>query len=74
MALPSDLSFANSLTRAQRLGFYERHKSFAVGMILALFFLPFVGLFTGGLFGVVAGVSLSILAYYLAPYVVQKFL
>jgi len=74
MVPPSDLSFADSLTSAQRMGFYERHKSLAVGMILALFFLPFVGLFAGGLFGVVAGVSLSILAYYLTPYVVQKFL
>lgn len=56
------------------MGFYERHKSLAVGMILAVFFLPFVGLLAGGLYGVVAGVIISILAYYLTPYVVQKFL
>jgi hypothetical protein len=71
---PSDLSFTDSLTSAQRSGFYERHKPLAVGMILAVFFLPFLGLFIGGLLGVVAGVIISILAYYLAPFVVQKLL
>ena len=73
MAPPADLSFAESLTSAQRAGFYERHKPLAVGMIIAVFFLPFVGLFAGGLLGVVAGVIISILAYYLAPFVVQRF-
>ena len=74
MTPPPDLSFVDSFTSAQRMGFYERHKSLAVGMILAVFFLPFVGLLAGGLYGVVAGVIISILAYYLTPYVVQKFL
>ncbi len=73
MALPSDLSFTDSLTSAQRTGFYEHHKPLAVGMILAVFFLPFVGLLAGGLFGVVAGVIISVLAYYLTPYAVLKF-
>lgn len=73
MALPSDLSLSDSLTTAQRTSFYERHKPLAVGMILAVFFLPFVGLFAGGLFGVVAGVLISVLVYYLTPYVVLKF-
>ena len=72
MNLSSDLSFTDSLTSAQRAGFYDRHKVLAVGMILVVFFLPFVGLFAGGLLGVVVGVIISILAYYLAPFVVQK--
>jgi hypothetical protein len=72
MAPPSDLSFADSLTSVRRTSFYECHKPLAVGMIITVFFLPFVGLFAGGLFGVVAGVIISILAYYLAPFVVQK--
>ncbi len=72
MDLSSDLSFTDSLTSAQRAGFYARHKLLAVGMILVVFFLPFVGLFAGGLLGVVVGVIISILAYYLAPFVVQK--
>ena len=72
MAPFSDLSFTDSLTSAQRAGFYERHKPLAVVMILTVFFLPFVGLFAGGLFGVVAGVIISVLAYYLTPYVVHK--
>ncbi|MGZ9274137.1 MAG: hypothetical protein ACXW34_05285 [Nitrospira sp.] len=72
MAPPADLSFAECLTSAQRADFYERHKPLAVGMILAVFFLPFVGLFAGGLLGVVAGVIISIVAYYLTPFVVHK--
>ena len=70
MALPPDLSFTDSLTTAQRADFYQRHKPLAVVMILAVFFLPFVGLFAGGLFGVVAGVIISVLFYYLTPYIV----
>lgn len=72
MTSPPDLSFAASLTGAQRTSFYERHKPLAVAMIVAVFFLPFVGLFAGGLFGVVAGVIISVLAYYLTPYLVFK--
>ena len=74
MPSSSGLSFADSLIPAQRTGFYERHKLLAVGMILAVFFLPFVGLFAEGLFGVAAGVSTSVAAYYLAPYIVTKVL
>lgn len=72
MTSPPDLSFAASLSSAQRTSFYERRKPLAVAMIFAVFFLPFVGLFAGGLFGVVAGVIISVLAYYLTPYLVLK--
>jgi hypothetical protein len=74
MAHNSDRSFTDSLTSAKRTTFYEGHKPLAVGMILVVFFLPFVGLLAGGLFGVAGGVVLSLLAYYLTPYAVQKFL
>jgi hypothetical protein len=74
MAHNSDRSFTDSLTSTQRAAFYEGHKPLAVGMILVVFFLPFVGLLAGGLFGVAGGVVLSLLAYYLTPYAVQKFL
>lgn len=74
MAHNSDRSFTDSLTSAQRATFYEGHKHLAVGMILVVFFLPFGGLLAGGLFGVAGGVVLSLLAYYLTPYAVQKFL
>jgi uncharacterized membrane protein (DUF106 family) len=74
MAPRSDLTFASSLTNAQRRVFYEQHKPLAVGMILILFFFPFVGLYTGGLLGTVAGVIISVLAYYLAPYTVHRLL
>ncbi len=74
MADSSDPSLSDSLTSARRTSFYERHKPLAVGMIVAVFFLPFVGLVAGGLLGVVAGVIISVLAYYLTPFVVLKFM
>ena len=74
MSPSSDLSFADSLTTTQRNSFYERHKPLAIGMILAVFFMPFIGLLAGGLLGVVAGVIISVAAYYLAPYAVLKVL
>jgi hypothetical protein len=71
MTLPTDLSFIDSLTSAQRTRFYERHKPIAVVMILVVFLFPFIGLFVSGLFGVVLGVLVSVLAYYLTPYIVH---
>ena len=43
-------------------------------MIVLVFLAPFVGLFIQGLAGVVWGVVLSALAYYLTPYLVLKLL
>jgi hypothetical protein len=70
MTLPSDLSFVDCLTCAERTRFYEHHKPIAVVMILVVFLFPFVGLFFRGLFGVVLGVLVSVFAYYLTPYAV----
>jgi hypothetical protein len=72
MALPPDLSFTDSLTSARRTAFYESHKHLAVAMILIVFLLPFVGIFVSGLFGAVLCVIISVLCYYLTPYVVIK--
>ena len=66
------LSFTDSLKEHQRKGFYENHKAIAVAMILVVFLLPFVGLFITGLFGAVLGVVVSVMAYYLTPYVVLR--
>jgi hypothetical protein len=74
MSLPSDLSFIDSLTGAERTRFYERHKPIAVAMILVVFLFPFIGLFVRGLFGVLLGVLLSVLAYYVTPYLVLTIL
>jgi len=41
-------------------------------MILVVFLLPFIGLFVTGLFGAVLGVIVSVMAYYLTPYVVLR--
>ena len=62
------LSFSDSLTNARRSAFYERHKPIAVVMILIVFLLPFVGVFLRGLIGAVSGVIISVLGYYLTPY------
>jgi hypothetical protein len=69
MALPSEVSFADSLKSERRGDFYERHKLVAIVMILIVFLLPFVGLVVTGLFGVVLGVLISIAGYYVTPYV-----
>lgn len=72
MPVPHDLSFSDSLKEHQRREFYERHKPMAVVMIFIVFLLPFVGLLITGLFGAVLGVVVSVMAYYLTPYVVLK--
>ena len=72
MAIQSPLSFSDSLTLARRTAFYERHKPIAVVMILLVFLLPFFGVFVRGLIGAAAGVMISVLCYYLTPYLVLK--
>lgn len=66
------LSLSESLTLERRMAFYERHKPIAVVMILLVFLLPFAGLFAYGLIGSVAGVILSVVSYYLAPYLLSR--
>ncbi len=68
----SDLSFAGSLKSEPRRNFYEHHKPVAVLMILIVFLLPIVGVSVIGVPGAVLGVILSVLGYYLTPYVVLK--
>jgi hypothetical protein len=70
MADPSHVSFSDSLTLARRTAFYERHKRIAVVMILLVFLLPFFGVYVRGLIGAAAGVMISVLCYYLTPYLV----
>ena len=72
MAFPSELSFSDSLKAEQRRHFYERNKSIAIVMILIVFLAPFIGIFVSGLAGAVCGVILSILGYYLTPFLVLK--
>lgn len=72
MAVPSPFSFSDSLTPARRTAFYERHTRIAVAMILLVFLLPFFGVYVRGLIGAAAGVMISVLCYYLTPYLVLK--
>ena len=37
-----------------------------------LFLLPFFGVYVGGLIGAAAGVMISVVCYYLTPYLVLK--
>ena len=56
----------------ERKRFYERNKPIAVLMIVIVLMLPIVGAFVRGLSGAVLGLAISVLAYYLTPYVVLK--
>ena len=62
----------SSLKNEQRKNFYERNKPIAVVMILIVLLLPIVGAFVRGLAGAALGVAISVLAYYLTPYVVLR--
>ncbi|MGE3787487.1 MAG: hypothetical protein AB7H03_12665 [Nitrospirales bacterium] len=70
MALPPDLSLLDSLKSDSRKAFYESHKGVAMVMILILFLAPLVGVAYRGFQGAAMGLVLSVLAYYLAPWVV----
>ncbi|GJL69910.1 MAG: hypothetical protein NPIRA06_25450 [Nitrospirales bacterium] len=72
MALPSDLSFSDSLKSDRRQAFYEHHKRIALAMILIVFLLPLIGVFMSGLSGAISGVVISVLSFYLAPYALLK--
>jgi hypothetical protein len=72
MALPPDLSLADSFKSDRRKAFYERHKGIALVMILIVFLLPLIGVFVSGLSGAALGMLISVLAYYLAPYALLK--
>jgi hypothetical protein len=72
MALPPDFSFADSLKSEHRTAFYERHKGIALAMILIVFVFPLLGVFFNGLSGAALGMLISVLSFYLAPYVLLK--
>ena len=65
----SPLSFIDSLQSHHRRTFYEHHPSIAIGMIVVVFLFPFAGIYVTGLFGAVLGVILSVVAYYVTPYI-----
>jgi len=72
MALPSDLSLSDSLKSAQRQAFYEGHRDIAKIMILVVFLFPLFGVYISGLLGAAVGMLLSLIAYFLTPYVTLK--
>jgi len=72
MALPPNISFANSLKSEQRKAFYEDHKDLALIMILVVFLFPLFGVYISGLLGAALGMLTSIIAYFLTPYVILK--
>ncbi len=72
MGLQHGASFTDSLKGEERKRFYERNRPIAVWMIVIVLLLPIVGAFVSGLSGTALGVAISVLAYYLTPYVVDK--
>ncbi|MDH5586019.1 MAG: hypothetical protein OEZ05_05265 [Nitrospirota bacterium] len=70
MAVPTNISLGNSLKSANRLAFYEGHKEIAKLMILVVFLFPLFGVYISGLLGAVVGLFLSLVAYFLTPYVI----
>ncbi|MDH5776147.1 MAG: hypothetical protein OEZ57_14660 [Nitrospirota bacterium] len=72
MAVPSNISLGNSLKSANRLAFYEGHKEIAKLMILVVFLFPLFGVYISGLLGAALGLLLSLLAYFLTPYISMK--
>lgn len=69
---PSEPSFKASLKADQRRQFYERNKPIAVVLIVVVFVAPILGVFLNGLAGLFWGMTVSVLGYYLTPYVVMK--
>ncbi|MDH3770725.1 MAG: hypothetical protein OET79_07045 [Nitrospirota bacterium] len=72
MALPSNLSFTDSLKTDQRKAFYEARKNIALVMVLVVFLFPLFGVYVSGLLGAALGMVISIAAYFLTPYVILK--
>ena len=72
MAVPSNVSLSDSLKGAQRKAFYEGHKEIALIMILVVFLFPLFGVYISGLLGAAVGMIISLLAYFLTPYVTLK--
>jgi hypothetical protein len=56
----------------ERKRFYERNKPIAVLMVVIVLMLPIGGAFVRGLSGAVLGLVVSVLAYFLTPYVVLR--
>jgi len=67
-------SFKDSLTAERRRDFYERHKPLAVLMVLIVFSCPILGVFLKGMPGLILGVVIPVVGYYLIPYVVLRLL
>lgn len=72
MPLSPDISFSESLKSGQRKAFYEGHKNIAMIMILVVFFFPLFGVYISGLLGAALGMFISIVTYFLTPYVILK--
>ncbi len=72
MTPPSKFTLSQSLKNQERQVFYESHKDLAKVMILIVFFFPLFGVYISGLLGAAIGMLISILAYFLTPYIRQK--
>jgi len=67
--MPSTVSLTDSLKSNQRKAFYEGHKNIALIMILIMFVFPLFGVYISGLLGAALGMLISVVTYFLTPYV-----
>lgn len=72
MTTPPNVSLSDSFNKTHRLAFYEGHKKVAMVMILVLFLFPLFGVYISGLLGAAVGLLLSLVAYFLTPYITMK--
>lgn len=72
MAIPTNNPLTDSLKSGERKAFYEGHKNIAVIMLLVMFSFPLFGVYISGLLGAAIGMFISIVTYFLTPYVTLK--
>ncbi|MBX3234608.1 MAG: hypothetical protein KF814_00530 [Nitrospiraceae bacterium] len=65
---PSHLTFSVSLHADIRQAFYEHHQAITRVMQITLILIPLVGLWVHAMLGVVLGLTVFLLSYYLTPY------
>src|SRR5436853_401988 len=65
-------SFKDALMAERRRDFYEQHKAIAVLMVFIVFSAPILGVFLRGVPGLLLGLIISVVGYYVIPYVALR--
>ena len=72
LTLQDTIAVHSSLSRETRKKYYQKHKGALAAVIAIAILSPFLGLVLAGPFGVVIGLVLSGLSYFLGPRAVTK--